>query len=278
MTGGSQAGLRALLRTADGWAIEQGVLTVTDPTGRQVARAVPDPGGAVGTDPLPPGVYTVVITAPGFQPVARTAHVGSDGSGSLGEVLLAPTEEAVELPPAGPWVIDPVHSSVVATVRHLGISSIKARFTEVSGAIVVERPIERSSVRAEIKAAGIDTGVQMRDQHLRSADFLDVEAYPVIEFFSTGLRRAAADTWALQGELTVHGQRRPVELEMRYGGYGPDPWGGVRAAFHARTTLRRDDFAINYNAMVRAGVAAVGTNVQVELDIQAVQGETLPAL
>ncbi|WP_103354044.1 YceI family protein [Amycolatopsis sp. CA-128772] len=269
-------GLRATLRTAEGWVVEHAVLTVTDPAGRQVARQAADVRGEVVTDGLAPGVYTAVVTAAGYSPVARTAQIASDGSGSLGDVVLAPVAEAIELPPAGPWVIDPIHSSVVATARHLGIASIKARFPDVSGRIVIGRPAERSSVHAEIKAASIETGIKMRDDHLRSPDFLDVDVHPVITFTSTGLRQRGVDSWTLLGELTLHGERREIELELTYGGWGPDPWGGVRVAFHAETTLHRNDFAINYNAMVRAGVAAVGTTVKVELDVEAVQGETLP--
>jgi polyisoprenoid-binding protein YceI len=270
------SGLHARIRTVEGFAVGHAVLTVTDLDGQQVARTVADATGVVATQPLPPGLYTAVITSAGLTPMARTARIGADGSGSLGELTLAPAAGAVELPPPGPWTIDPAHSTVVATVRHLGIASIKARFTELSGQIVIGHPVEQSSVNAEIKAAGIDTGVRMRDEHLRSSDFLDVEAYPVIAFASTALRQRSADSWTLTGHLTVHGERRAVDLDLRYGGFGPDPWGGVRAAFHAETQLHRNDFAINYNAMLRAGVATIGANVQIELDIQALQGESLP--
>jgi hypothetical protein len=126
-------GLRATFRTAEGWAVEHAVLTVTDPAGRQVARQAADVRGEVVTDALPAGTYTAVVTAAGYTPIARMTQVASDGSGSLGDVVLAPVAEAIDLPPAGPWVIDPMHSSVVATARHLGIASIKARFPDVSG-------------------------------------------------------------------------------------------------------------------------------------------------
>ncbi|MFD4196969.1 MULTISPECIES: YceI family protein [Amycolatopsis] len=272
------SGLRAQIRTAEGWAVANAVLTVTDMSGQQVARAVADETGAVVTPPLPAGVYTAVLTAAGYAPVARTAQIGSDGSGSLGDLVVTPVAGAVELPPAGPWTIDPVHSSAVATARHLGIASIKARFSDISGRIEIGRPAEQSRVEAEIKAASIDTGIKMRDDHLRSPEFLDVESYPVIGFVSTGMRQRGADTWTLAGELTLHGERKPIELDLTYGGYGPDPWGGVRVAFHAETQLHRNDFAINYNAMVRAGVAAIGSNIKIELDIEAVQGESLPQM
>jgi polyisoprenoid-binding protein YceI len=269
-------GLRAQLRANGGWPVENAVLTVTDLNGRQVARQVTDAKGAVATEPLPPGVYTAVITAPGYNPMARTVQVGSDGAGLLGDISLAPVAEAVELPPAGPWTIDPVHSSVVATARHMGIASIKVRFPDVGGRIEIARPVERSTVQAEIKAGSIETGIKMRDDHLRSAEFLDVDVHPVIGFRSTGLSQRGTDTWTLAGDLTLHGEVRPVELALRYNGHGPDPWGGVRVAFHAETQLHRNDFSINYSAMVRAGVAAIGTTVKVELDIEAVQGESLP--
>jgi polyisoprenoid-binding protein YceI len=271
------AGLTGTIRTVDGWPVVHAVLTVTDPRGDQVARVPADEAGTVATDPLPAGFYTTVVTAAGYQPVARQAQVAGDGTGSIGDVMLTREAAAVELPPPGPWVIDPMHSSLIATARHLGIASIKAHFPALSGRIVVERPPERSSVRAQIDAARIDTGNPMRDEHLRSADFLDVATYPGIEFASTGLRRYDGDSWRLHGTLTLHGNCRDVELELRYGGYGPDPWGGQRAAFHAETQLRREDFAIDWNAMVDAGIAAIGTTVRVELDIEAVRGDRLPA-
>ncbi|MEV6335431.1 YceI family protein [Nocardia vinacea] len=271
-------GLTARIRTAEGWPVPNAVLTVTDMSGRQIARAVADDTGAAATEALPPGVHTAVLTAPGYQPVARVAQISSEGRCLLGEVTLAPAAGVVELPPPGPWMIDPMHSTVIATARHLGIASIKARFAEVSGRIDIAEPFEQSSGHTEIKAASIDTGISMRDNHLRSPEFLDVDSYPVITFTSNALRRSGADTWVMSGELTLHGQRRPVDLDVTYGGFGADPWGGVRAAFHAETLLHRNDFAIDYNAVVLAGVAAIGTTVKIDLDIEVVQGEQLPAM
>ncbi|MFI5718482.1 YceI family protein [Nocardia sp. NPDC051750] len=271
-------GLTARIRNADNWPVPEAVLTVTDSTGRQIGRAVADGTGTAATGALPPGLHTAVLTAPGYQPLARTAQVSATGTGSLGDITLVAVPESVALPLSGPWTIDPVHSTVIATARHLGISSIKARFAEIGGRIDIAEPFERSRGYAEIKASSIDTGIGMRDDHLRSADFLDSERYPLISYTGNGLRRTGSDTWVMSGELNLHGQRRPVDLDVTYGGFGPDPWGGVRAAFHAETVLRRDDFAIDYNAMVRAGVAAVGTTVKLDLDIQVVQGEQLPQM
>jgi len=271
-------GLTARIRTTEGWPVPDSVLTVTDAGGRQIARAVADETGTVTTDPLPAGMHTAVFTAAGYQPAARTAQISAAGTGSLGEISLLATEGAVAVPPPGPWTIDPVHSTVMATARHLGIASIKARFAEVGGRLDIAEPFEHSTGCAEIKTAGIDTGNAARDSHLRSDDFLDAENYPLISFTSSGIRRTGSDTWVMSGELSLHGERRAVDLDLTYGGFGPDPWGGVRAAFHAETLLRRDDFAIDYNAMVRAGVAAIGTTVKLDLDIEIVQGEQLPEM
>ncbi|WP_067687569.1 YceI family protein [Nocardia jejuensis] len=271
-------GLTARIRSAEGWPVPGAVLTVTDLSGRQLARAMAGTTGDAATEPLPPGTHTAVVTAPGHQPVAQLARISAGGTGSLGEIWLVPEVDAVSTPPPGPWTIDPMHSTVIVTARHLGIAGIRARFAEVGGRLDIAESFDQSTGYAEIKAATVDTGIGMRDAHLRSAEFLDVENFPLITFTGKRFRRTGADTWVMPGDLTLHGHTRPVDLAVTYGGYGPDPWGGTRSAFHAETLLHRDDFAIDYHAVVRAGIAAVGTTVKVELDIELVQGENLPAL
>jgi polyisoprenoid-binding protein YceI len=155
---------------------------------------------------------------------------------------------------------------------------VHGRFTDFSGTIeIAPDDVTKSRVEAVIKAASIDTGNGMRDTHLRSGDFLDVERFPEITYRSTGLTQAGTDRWTVHGELGLHGVVRPVDLDLAYLGTGADPWGGTRAAFRATTELRREDFAMNYNQVLQAGIAAIGTTLRVELDIQAVQGESLPA-
>ncbi|MCX5199947.1 YceI family protein [Streptomyces sp. NBC_00237] len=265
-------GLRAQVRTRDGWAVQHAVVTVTDMTGTQVLRAAADADGVV-TDAatLAPGPYTVIVTAVGYAPVASTALVTAAGRIEAGNVVLA-RQGGVELPPPGVWTIDPVHSSVGAVAQHLGISSVRGRFTDFSGRIEIAEDVEKSRVEAVISSATIDTGNAMRDGHLKSADFLDVAAHPEITYRSTGLVPAGPDRWTVHGDLALHGVVRPVDLDLSYLGTGPDPWGGVRAAFRATADLRRDDFAMNYNQVVQAGISAIGATLRVELDIQAVQG------
>ncbi|MFI2185573.1 YceI family protein [Streptomyces sioyaensis] len=270
------AGLRAQIRTRDGWAVQHAVLTVTDMTGAQVLREAADEDGAVrSAQPLPPGPYTVIVTAVGYAPAAATAIVTASGRMDVGSVVLA-RQGGAELPPPGAWTIDPMHSTVAAVAQHLGISSVHGRFTEFGGRIEIAEDLATSRVEADIKAASIDTGNGMRDGHLRSEDFLNVEEFPELTYRSSGLTPAGPDRWTVHGELSLHGVVRPVDLELSYLGTGPDPWGGVRAAFRATAELRREDFKMHYNQVVAAGIAAIGTTLKVELDIQAVQGESLP--
>ncbi|MGX1560363.1 YceI family protein [Streptomyces sp. NPDC055506] len=272
-------GLTARIRTRDGWAVSHAVVTVADMRGAQVLRAEADAEGAVrDATPLEQGAYTVIVTAVGYAPAASSVIVTASGRAEVGTVTLA-RQGGTELPPPGPWTVDPVHSSVAAVAQHLGISSVHGRFTEFSGSIeIAPDDVTKSRVEAVIRAASVDTGNGMRDGHLKSPDFLDVERFPEITYRSTGLTAAGSDRWTVHGELGMHGVVRPVDLDLAYLGTGPDPWGGTRAAFRATTELHREDFAMNYNQVLQAGIAAIGTTLKVELDIQAVQGESLPAV
>ncbi|MGX4690908.1 YceI family protein [Streptomyces sp. JNUCC 63] len=271
-------GLTARIRTRDGWAVSHAVVTVTDMTGTQVLRAEADAEGAVRhATALAPGAYTVIVTAVGYAPAASSAIVTASGRAEVGTVTLA-RQGGSELPPPGPWTIDPAHSSVAAVAQHLGISSVHGRFTDFAGTIeIAPDDVSESRVEAVIRAGSIDTGNGTRDSHLKSPDFLDVERHPRIIYRSTGLTAAGPDRWTVHGELGMRGVVRPVDLDLAYLGTGADPWGGTRAAFRATAQLRREDFAMNYNQILQAGIAAIGTTLRVELDIQAVQGTVLPA-
>jgi polyisoprenoid-binding protein YceI len=268
---GDGRGVTARVRGKDGWAVRGAILTVMDMTGRQAGHASADEEGAVASGSLPAGTYTAIITAPGYAPAARTAVIPASGNASLG-VITVDRAAGVALPPAGRWTVDPVHSAITIFARHLGLARVRGRVTEFSGEIEIGEPVERSVVRARMQAASIDTGSSMRDDHLRSADFLNVSAYPVIEYTGTGVRPDGADRWTVDGELTLRGTTRPVPLHLTYLGSGPDPWGGTRAAFHAAAELNRHDFAVSWNQALPDGVV-VGSVLQVELDIEAVHGE-----
>jgi polyisoprenoid-binding protein YceI len=265
-------GVTAQARTTDGWPVATAVLTVTDMAGTQVARVPADADGRLVTERLPAGNYTAILTAAGFTPLARTAVVGVSGSATLGVLALSRIGGGVDLPEPGVWTIDPVHSQISVTARHLGMASVRGKFGEFGGQIDVARPIERSSVHAVIQSASIDTGNKMRDDHMRSADFLDVDRHPVIEYHASGVTPQGDERWRMDGELTLNGITRPVSLALTYFGVGPDAFGGTRAAFHAVTELRREDFAITYNQIVRAGITLIGATLRVEIDVEAVRG------
>jgi polyisoprenoid-binding protein YceI len=262
----------ARVRGSGGWAVRGAMLIVTDPLGQQSARADGDEDGLVASEPLPPGMYTAIVTAPGYQPVARTAMVTATGAASLGTLTLARTA-GVPLPAPGRWTLDPANSSVTITARHMGVASITGFLTELSGSIEITEPPENSSVRAVMQAASVDTGNKARDDHLRSPDFLDVAAYPVIEYAGTGVTPHGDDRWTVAGSLTLHGTTRQVPLDLAYLGTTADPWGGQRAAFRASAELRRHDFTMTWNQSLPAGGVLVGTVLQVTIDVEAVHGD-----
>jgi len=173
------------------------------------------------------------------------------------------------------WSIDPTHTLVQFSARHMMITSVKGRFGTLTGEITVngDSP-ENSAVTAEIDAASLDTGVQQRDDHLRSPDFLDVEKHPALTFRSTRLEGAPSrpgDTFRLVGELTIRGTTREVVLDATYEGSGQDPWGGIRSSFSASTTVDRRDFGLTWNQALETGGILVGNDVRITLDVQAVK-------
>jgi polyisoprenoid-binding protein YceI len=176
---------------------------------------------------------------------------------------------------ASTWNIDPTHSLVEFSAKHMMITSVKGRFGEVRGTLTIDeaRP-ERSVVDVEIAAAGIDTRVEQRDAHLRSADFLDVENHPSITFRSRRVEGAATregDEFRVVGDLTIRGTTREVTLDASYDGRGKDPWGGERVSFSARTKVDRRDFGLTWNQALEAGGILVGNDVRIEIEVQAVR-------
>jgi polyisoprenoid-binding protein YceI len=256
------------LTTHDGWPVAGGTLTAVDAGGVQRARGASGTDGRFVLDGLPAGPYTMIVAAPGHEPLARTVAVGAGPATALG-VLQLTREGLAVLPAPGTWVIDPVHSSIHATALHIGMSRIHGRLRRFSGQLQVADPLENSSVEVLIDPTVVDTDDDMRDQHLRSPDFLDVLRYPEIRYKSDGLRRVDPTHWVVEGVLTLKDVSAPVPLQVEYRGTGPDPTGVVRAAFGATAEVSRDDFAINWNHSVLAGVLTVGRTLRIDIDIQA---------
>jgi polyisoprenoid-binding protein YceI len=172
------------------------------------------------------------------------------------------------------WTVDPAHSGVEFAVKHMMISSVKGRFRSFGGAIRLdEEHPENSSVTATIDTASVDTGVDQRDEHLRSADFFEVERFPEITFRSTVVEHIEGDRWRITGDLTIRDITREVVLDTEYEGQIKDAYGKQRAAFSADTELNRKDFGLNWNGLIEAGGVVVGDKVRVTLNIAAVRSE-----
>ncbi len=179
-------------------------------------------------------------------------------------VLAAPAAAEV-------YEIDPTHSGVNFRVRHLMVSRVNGNFGKFSGTVtyVKDKPKEWK-VEALIDAASINTGVEKRDQHLRSADFLDVDKFPTIAFKSNRVLKADGNKAKLVGDLTLHGVTKPVTLDLEIGGTVKDPWGNQRLGATATTKLNRKDFGLTWNKPLETGGVMVGDEVDVTLEIEGI--------
>ncbi|WBB61223.1 YceI family protein [Streptomyces sp. WMMC500] len=178
---------------------------------------------------------------------------------------------------AGLWEIDPVHSDVSFTVRHMMVSKVRGRFGTFSGEIVTGDDVTDSSVTASIDPASVDTGSDLRDKDLRSANFFDVTNYPIWTFRSTGVR-PDGDRFVVDGELTVKGVTRSVPLAVEMNGSAPDIDGGTRAGFSASTTIDRSDFGVDIKLPLDGGGVVVGNTVHIALEIEAVLRRASPTV
>ena len=170
------------------------------------------------------------------------------------------------------WNLDTAHSGINFTVRHMVVSKVRGRFAKFTGSVALdESDFTRSVVEAAIDASSIDTGTAQRDDHLRSADFFDVERFPELRFRSTRIEKVAADRYRMTGELTVRDVMRPITLDTEYGGRGKDPWGNERVGFTARGALDRKDFGLKWNQALETGGVLVSDRVELELEVQAVR-------
>ncbi|EID81082.1 hypothetical protein W59_04341 [Rhodococcus opacus RKJ300 = JCM 13270] len=168
---------------------------------------------------------------------------------------------------AGTWAIDTVHSTVGFSVRHLMVSKVRGTFNDFTGAIPVAED-GTAAVTAAIQVASIDTKNTDRDAHIKSADFFDAEQYPTATFTSTAVR-AKGDDYVVEGEFTLHGVTRPVELALEFNGVNPGMGNGPVAGFEATTVLNRKDFGITIDMPLEGGGAVVGDKITITLEIEA---------
>lgn len=170
------------------------------------------------------------------------------------------------------WNIDPAHTSAEFSVKHMMITTVRGGFSGVEGVITYDPAnLAASAVTATIPAASIDTGVTDRNNHLKSADFFDVETFPTIEFRSTGFEAATDTSGTLTGELTMHGITREVKINVEYIGESKNPMTGDRTiGFEGTTTINREDFDLTWNVALETGGVLVGKEIKIMLGVQAV--------
>ena len=248
--------------------VQRAEFVVSDASGRRVVGGETDPFGTVVTT-VPAGEYRLAVTAEGYTPFHGNATVAASGLAALGDVTLQVAAPPT-LPDPGEWELDPTHSQIGFTASHIGLARIHGRFNTFAGAIRIGERMEGSAMHVIIDTASIDTGVQMRDDHLRSGDFLDVGNYPTMEFYSDRFVHRGGSRWAIIGGLTLHGVSRTVTLDTQYLGLGTGLGGETRGACRASTELHREDFTLTWQTMLARGIAAIGSSISIDLDIQIV--------
>jgi polyisoprenoid-binding protein YceI len=175
-------------------------------------------------------------------------------------------------PAISTWTIDPTHSTVEFSVKHMMISTVKGRFRDFEGtARIDDDDPSASSVSASVDVSSIDTGQEQRDAHLRSDDFFNADLFPKLTFVSTGIERVDDDSWKLAGALTMRDATRPVVFDVEFEGRGNDPWGKERAGFLATTKINRGDYGINFNGLMEAGGVVVGDSVKITLNLELIR-------
>ncbi|MDI3405632.1 YceI family protein [Streptomyces sp. B-S-A6] len=252
-----------------GEPVREAQYTLSDSRGRKVVKGETDPFGWVVVL-VPLGEYRMAISSNGFTPYRGDASVRQGGTlVPLGDITLhaAPT---LPLPEPGEWEIEAAHTRIGFSARHIGLGRVYGSFGNFAGAIRIGDTMERSAMHVVIDAASIDTKVRMRDTHLRSADFLDVERFPTLEFYSDRFVHRGGHHWAITGGLTLHGVTRTVTLDAEYNGLRVGMEGETRGAVRATTELHREDYTINWQTMLARNIAVVGSSIKIDLDIQIV--------
>lgn len=168
------------------------------------------------------------------------------------------------------WKVDNAHTSLEFSARHMMVSTVRGNFKEFTGEVELDpSDLTRSRARAEIQAASLDTREESRDTHLRSAEFFDVEKFPVISYQSGKIESRGDNRFRVQGELTIKGVTRPVELDVEFLGMSTSPYGFKVAGFEASGTLSRKDFDLNWNMALETGGFLVGDEIKIRIDAEA---------
>jgi polyisoprenoid-binding protein YceI len=176
--------------------------------------------------------------------------------------------DGVTLPPAGTYELDISHTEVGFVAKHL-LTKTRGRFTEFSGTIEIGDTPETSKVEVEVKTGSVQTNFDQRDTHLKSADFFEVEEYPVMTFRSTAVRHVGGSSFELDGDLTIRDITKPITLAGEFLGWGTDPFGNTYLSAEAKTSVEREDWDLTWNVAVETGGFLVGKKVDLVIDVEA---------
>jgi polyisoprenoid-binding protein YceI len=219
---------------------------------------------------------TAAVIAIGIWGASATAF-GTDTKPAPSAALSATRvqQAAPQVPATGTWNIDPAHTNVNFAIKHMGISTVRGRFDDVSGTLYADtmNP-EKSTVQVTIKVASIDTDIKMRDDHLKSPDFFDAEKYPEITFRSTRVEKKRGGSFVAHGNLTMHGVTREIALPFKVAGPVKDQQAGVRVGAETQVRLNRQDFGIKYNQVLDNGALAVANDVDVTISLEVVPAKS----
>jgi polyisoprenoid-binding protein YceI len=174
------------------------------------------------------------------------------------------------IPPVGVFEIDPVHTFATFRAQHLVVGRVQGRFESVAGRLTIAPDVLDSHAEVTLDATSLTTQMPMRDNHLRSADFLDVENYPTLTFTTTGITELPNGQWSVGGNLTIRATTRPVDLIVAFGGAVPDPFGNLRIGFHGTTSISRRDYGLLFELESHIGRLGLARDVAIELDVEAV--------
>ncbi len=169
------------------------------------------------------------------------------------------------------WTIDPTHTDVAFSVRHMGLSTVRGTFERVAGTVETGADGAPTAIRIDIETASISTGAKDRDAHLRSADFFDAESNPVIAFVGTRVTPRGGERFEVAGDLTMNGVTKTVVLDAEIGDPITDPWGLQRRAATASAKLNRKEWGLTWNQILEAGALLVAEDVKLSIDVQATQ-------
>lgn len=173
--------------------------------------------------------------------------------------------------PAGTYNIDPAHSRVGFAVRHLGIATVRGHFGSFNGTFEIDEELASAQAYGSVETASVDTQEPQRDDHLRSADFFEVERHPRIEFASKEIRPIDEDRFEIVGDLTIRGITREIALSAEVLGTETDPWGNERVGLEARGELNRKDYGMTFNQVLGSGNVLVSDKVKLVIEASAVK-------